>query len=124
MKQNRYSKQREEIKKFLKSTKTHPTAEEVHKNILKTIPNISLGTVYRNLNFLVETNEIKKIITDNNVIRFDYDTANHAHFTCNNCKKVIDINTKININIEEKENEVETIEINLFGICSECKEKN
>ena len=50
----RYSKQREAIKDYLKSVTCHPTADTVYLNIQKTFPNISLGTVYRNLNFLVD----------------------------------------------------------------------
>ena len=53
----RYSKQREAIKDYLKSVTCHPTADTVYLNIQKTFPNISLGTVYRNLNFLVEHGE-------------------------------------------------------------------
>ena len=53
----RRSKQRDAIKAYLMSTTAHPTAEVVYKNIKKDFPNISLGTVYRNLNFLVEHDE-------------------------------------------------------------------
>ena len=57
----RYSKQREAIKDYLKSVTCHPTADTVYLNIQKTFPNISLGTVYRNLNFLVEHGEAIQI---------------------------------------------------------------
>ena len=54
----KYSRQRESIKKYLASTKEHPTADMVYTNIRKQYPNISLGTVYRNLNLLVDHGEI------------------------------------------------------------------
>ena len=56
----KYSKQRESILKYLRSTKCHPTAETVYQNILSENPNISLGTVYRNLTLLTELGDISK----------------------------------------------------------------
>lgn len=55
----KYSKQRESIKNFLVTRYDHPTAETVYLNIRKEFPNISLGTVYRNLNLLAEIGEIQ-----------------------------------------------------------------
>lgn len=50
----KHSKQRDAIHNFLMSRKDHPTAETVYANVIKEFPNISLGTVYRNLSFLVD----------------------------------------------------------------------
>ena len=47
-----YSRQRESIKDFLSTRKDHPTADTIYMNIRKQFPNISLGTIYRNLNLL------------------------------------------------------------------------
>ena len=55
------SKQRESIKKFLISRYDHPTAETVYMNIKEEFPNISLGTVYRNLSLLADIGEIQKL---------------------------------------------------------------
>ena len=55
------SKQRDSIQRFLQTRKDHPTAEVVYQNIREEIPNISLGTVYRNLSLLSEMGEIQKI---------------------------------------------------------------
>ena len=57
----KYSKQRESIKNFLVTRYDHPTAETVYLNIRKEFPNISLGTVYRNLSLLTELGEVIKI---------------------------------------------------------------
>ena len=57
------SKQRESIKKFLISRYDHPTAETVYMNIKEEFPNISLGTVYRNLSLLADIGEIQKLST-------------------------------------------------------------
>ena len=67
----KYSRQRESIKKYLASTKEHPTADTVYTHVKKDFPNISLGTVYRNLNLLTELGEALKISTPDGGDRFD-----------------------------------------------------
>ena len=57
----KYSRQRESIKHYLMTTKEHPTADTVYMHVKKEFPNISLGTVYRNLNLLTDIGEAIKI---------------------------------------------------------------
>lgn len=87
----KYSRQREAIRTYLAGTKEHPTAEMVYNTIRQTYPNISLGTVYRNLNLLVETGEINKLSCGDGLDHFDYDTSRHYHFICTDCGRVIDL---------------------------------
>lgn len=61
MKTLKYSRQRESIKASLMNRHDHPTADALYASIREEFPNISLGTVYRNLNLLVETGEIRKL---------------------------------------------------------------
>ena len=67
----KYSRQRESIKNYLATTKEHPTADTVYLQMKKEFPNISLGTVYRNLNLLTEIGEAIKIPTPNGGDRVD-----------------------------------------------------
>ena len=53
----KYSRQRESIKNYLASTTEHPTADTVYMHVKEEFPNISLGTVYRNLNLLTDLGE-------------------------------------------------------------------
>lgn len=87
----KYSRQREAIKEYLASTKEHPTADTVYTHIRKNYPNISLGTVYRNLSLLAEQGEILKINCHDGSDRFDGNPQPHYHFLCNECGKVLDI---------------------------------
>ena len=57
----KYSRQRESIKEFLRTRTDHPTADVVYENMKLIYPNISLGTVYRNLSLLADLGEIKKL---------------------------------------------------------------
>lgn len=88
---SKYSRQREAIKAYLTTTKEHPTADTVYMSIRETHPNISLGTVYRNLNLLAEQGEILKINCQDGCDRFDGNPMLHYHFLCKGCGRVLDI---------------------------------
>lgn len=87
----KHSRQRDAIIAFLKTRKDHPTADIVYKEIRNTIPNISLGTVYRNLSLLSENGEILKLSCDGKADRFDAFSNPHYHFMCVECGCVQDI---------------------------------
>lgn len=87
----KYSRQREAIKDFLAGRKDHPTAEEVYAHVRREYPNISLGTVYRNLTLLANTGEILRVNVGDGVDRFDPNTDPHVHFVCNSCGSVMDL---------------------------------
>lgn len=89
--QLKYSKQREVIKNFLMTRKDHPTADTVYMNVQKELPNISLGTVYRNLSLLSDIGEIKRLRVGDGIDHFDADTSPHYHFVCTQCGAVSDL---------------------------------
>lgn len=83
MKTLKYSRQREGIKEYLKGRVDHPTADMVYMGIRKQYPNISLGTVYRNLSLLASLGEIQRIASEEGADRFDAVTAPHYHVVQN-----------------------------------------
>ena len=87
----KYSRQRECIKSFLMDRKDHPTADTVYKHVRQQYPNISLGTVYRNLSLLSDIGEISRLCVGDGMDRFDADTSPHQHFVCNRCGCIQDI---------------------------------
>ena len=128
----RYSKQRETILQVVRENKIHPTADQVYKLVQKENPNISLGTVYRDLNQLVEAQEILKLSINGSKDRFDADTSTHYHFTCVKCgcfkdlpndlgKTVTNLLTQINEQIAVT---VSPTCIQFEGLCSTCKEED
>ena len=78
MKVLKYSRQREAIKASLMNRCDHPTADALYASIREEFPNISLGTVYRNLNLLVETGEIRKLSCGSGADHYDGDELNAA----------------------------------------------
>ena len=96
----KYSRQRESIKHYLMTTKEHPTADTVYMHVKKDFPNISLGTVYRNLNLLTDIGEAIKISTPNGGDRFDGRLEPHNHFLCTKCGRLLDLDLDMH-SIEE-----------------------
>ena len=85
------SRQREAIRQCLTGRYDHPTAETVYMSIKDEFPNISLGTVYRNLSLLSDLGEIQKITVSGGPDRFDGNPAPHYHFSCRECGCVMDL---------------------------------
>lgn len=79
------------IKDFLMTRKDHPTADVVYMNVRQQNPNISLGTVYRNLTLLADIGEIKRLRVGDGVDHFDADISPHYHFVCSECGCVSDL---------------------------------
>ncbi len=122
----KYSRQREAIKQYLMNTTSHPTADMVYEEIQKTYPNISLGTVYRNLNFLVEHEEAIKLRCDDDKDHFDGKTIPHSHFYCHKCGCVIDFDFPV-LDLEKVakdmdfHGQIEASTTYFRGICPNCK---
>ncbi|QOV19344.1 transcriptional repressor [Blautia liquoris] len=125
----KYSRQREAIKELLITRKDHPTADMIYTELRRTQPNISLGTVYRNLALLAELGEIKKFSAGDGVDRYEADLTPHSHFVCRECGAVLDMKldhqTKIR-HLAEKNFEgiIEDCSVNFYGICPACKQKS
>ena len=119
------SRQRDAILTKLKSVKSHPTAEWQYSQLKDDFPNLSLATVYRNLNLLCELGEARKIEVGDKTVRFDGNTDNHYHFLCVGCNGVIDVSEDeipgINTEIENKYHvKVDTHSIVFYGRCCKC----
>lgn len=91
----KYSRQREAIKSYLMSARNHPTADMIYNKIREEYPNISLGTVYRNLALLVELGEVVKVPSLDGCDHFDGDISRHYHFVCTECGSIFDLETEI-----------------------------
>lgn len=126
MKTLKYSRQRESIKACLMARHDHPTADALYTAIREEYPNISLGTVYRNLNLLVELGEIKKLTCGDGADHFDADISPHYHFVCKSCGQVKDLrlNSIEEINHlaqEHTDGQIENHTIYFYGTCNHCK---
>ena len=117
----RSSKQRDLVCEIVNLSCSHPTVEEIYEMSRQQIPNISLGTVYRNLNTLVLEKLIRKIKVDDTHYRYDHNKDKHAHFICTKCSNIIDLPENMLKVVEEFDgNKVTDIDLSLTGICKNC----
>ncbi len=123
----RHSRQRESIRQFLATTREHPTADLVYQHMKVEFPNISLATVYRNLNLLTDIGEAIRITPPDSADRFDGNTMPHNHFYCTRCKCILDLD----LDMEEIEPLYQAASANFdgiiessntffFGLCGNC----
>ena len=123
----RQTRQRRVILEEVKSTDIHPTATEIYHIVRQRIPNISLGTVYRNLGLLVAAGEVRKLKVSGSKARFDGDLGNHHHVRCTLCGRIDDVKD-LPVPLEEDRFESLTgykmtgFRLEFVGICRTCRQ--
>ncbi|MEI7884961.1 MAG: transcriptional repressor [Clostridia bacterium] len=120
----KYSRQREALLKELNSRCDHPTADTIYLSLRERIPNISLGTVYRNLSKLAESGKIQQLHVDG-PDHFDGDIKEHSHFFCKKCDTVFDVAIPAGLRLEDlvKQNIADSVDkqvIQFYGTCKKC----
>ncbi len=86
----RHTRQRQVVLEELGKLTSHPTAGELHAIARRRLPRISLGTVYRNLELLVQMGLVRKLETTGSEARFDGRLGEHYHVRCVRCGRVSD----------------------------------
>jgi len=122
----RNTKQREAILKYLRDTKSHPTADMIYDVVRKEIPNISKGTVYRNLQVLQESGQIAELNIKGTVSRYEIRQASHYHFRCEQCGRVFDVDEPVDKDIDERVAKrtgfkVTRHQLEFRGLCKDCQ---
>lgn len=125
---NRHSKHRNRILELLRSTKTHPTADWIYEQLKKEYPQLSLGTVYRNLTILLEMGLAKKIHFGSTYDRFEANTEPHYHLICESCGKILDFEMPVYNELNSRATELTGFSVHhhkleFFGLCEDCKTK-
>ena len=122
----RYSRQRELVMRLVLSRCDHPTAAEIYTAVRDDCPGLSLGTVYRNLNGLVEAGRVRRVSVPGQADRFDRTLADHDHMFCTRCGRVEDVQldkTPLDEMIAGRpELAIESYALTLYGVCSACRE--
>jgi len=129
MKENK-TYQKQVILEELKKVTSHPTADEVYEMSRKRLPNISMGTVYRNLEKMSSNGTILKLDISGTKKRFDATVSKHYHLRCEKCKRVEDVDLSQLFDIEKRLNALKGLEgivdfnIEFKGICKKCSQKS
>jgi Fe2+ or Zn2+ uptake regulation protein len=120
--------QRDAILKELRMSHEHPSADRLYEILRKKLPQISLGTVYRNLEQMAKMGTIRKLTLSGHQKRFDGDLSHHFHVRCPRCDMITNIKVESLFNIDNafknviKELNCENYCFELTNMCEECKE--
>ena len=129
-KATKHFRKRDAILTCLRETTEHPSAEWVYSQLKQEIPDLSLGTVYRNLSLFKEQGLITSLGTVNGVERFDANTDPHVHYICTGCGRVLDLHQ---LRVPEELNqaaamnsggEVTGCQLTFTGVCGQCARNN
>jgi Fe2+ or Zn2+ uptake regulation protein len=122
----RHTRQRQVILEEIQKLDTHPSAAMLYELVRKRLPKVSLGTVYRNLDFLAQTGVIQKLNTGSAEARFDWNPELHYHVRCVLCGRVDDVHDAPNDLVDREINELQGFDIlghqlQFIGICPDCR---
>ncbi|MDO4490654.1 MAG: transcriptional repressor [Lachnospiraceae bacterium] len=129
--QRKFSRQRESIKRNLLERRDHPTADMVFADIRKEYPNVSLGTVYRNLSLFADLGEIRKLPSANGADHFDGNMVPHHHFVCSVCGEIQDLflSDAVSRDVEREAADkisgtITDCSMTFSGICDNCSHEH
>ena len=124
-KTTRNTRQRTVILEKLREVTSHPTADEIFAMTRTSLPRISLGTVYRNLELLTRQGDILCLENGSSQKRFDGNTMPHHHVRCSQCGRLGDIEADIPLppvgSIKAEGFTLTGAQIVFEGVCSRCK---
>ncbi len=115
----RETRQRGAILQVLRRADSHPTADLIYDEVRKIIPNVSKGTVYRNLKILRETGEISEL-------NLNGKQDNHYHFRCEKCGRVFDVDEPVNNELDKRVAQrtgfkISYHQLEFRGLCKDCQ---
>ncbi len=125
----RTSKKRDAIYNAILNDKSHPSAHTVYAGLKDKIPDLSLGTVYRNIALFKNQGKIVTVSTIGGEERYDATVNPHMHFVCSKCGDVVDISEHLDLSryeekIEGKINvKIESHNVIFNGSCNSCKNR-
>lgn len=123
----RMTRQRTVILEELRRVDTHPSADEIYAMVRQKLPRISLGTIYRNLEILSASGEIRRIESGGSLKRFDGRADDHYHIRCVGCDRLVDAFVDLEFDIEARAKSAGTEfaivghQLEFLGVCPACR---
>ena len=121
----RATAQRRILLDLIQQAGDHVDADELYRRARSQEHSISLSTVYRNLNILVEQDKVRRIVCGSTFDRYDAKTEQHYHFICQECRLIMDVEMPFEESLNERINSTHRFkavghQIQFFGICETC----
>lgn len=108
------------IYQYLIDNKIHPSADTVYSNLHSELPTLSKTTIYNTLSLFVKKKLIQELPLENGELRYDANTSEHAHFKCEKCGKVYDLDMKTDLPQLPADFKISRSQLFLWGECSCC----
>ena len=120
------TKQRALLLEAVRAADTHPTADELFQIVRRDLPAISLATVYRNLNYMVEEGLVRRITVPGMPDRFDRCLKAHDHMVCDRCGSIVDFSLPFDLGAEIAQSigsPISGYSLVVRGCCTACRDK-
>jgi Fur family peroxide stress response transcriptional regulator len=123
----RDTRQREAVLRVLRNTRSHPTADQIYDEVRKEMPNISKGTVYRNLQVLQEDGFITELNINGTQSRYEFKQDSHYHFRCERCGQVFDLDEPVILELDDRVAKKTGFKVSYHqtefrGLCKDCQQ--
>ena len=128
-KAQRFSKKRQAIYDAMRSTREHPSAEWVYQTLKPEYPDLSLGTVYRNIKGMVAAGEVLCVGNVDGKDRFDAYVHPHVHMLCSDCGAVVDLDitedmaAQCRAMAQANDIDLDLRSLQFAGLCSGCRKR-
>ena len=128
LRQKRMTRQKAAVYRVISSTTTHPTAEWIYAETRKELPDISLGTVYRNIRVLLDEGSIIELCYGKGQSHYDATVTPHYHFVCRCCGRILDFpaasaESEAEL-LSRAPGSVENHRFECYGVCKDCLDGN
>lgn len=125
----RFTKQRQAVLEVVRGSREHPDAAHVFDAVKHIVPSISLGTVYRSLEALVQEGHLIQVQQPGQATRYDARLEDHAHFMCDACGEVFDVLVELPdlvglVSVKLEGFVVKEARVEFHGTCKRCKHSN
>ncbi|MBP1930259.1 Fur family transcriptional regulator [Ammoniphilus resinae] len=126
----RLTPQRYAILSYLMGTTSHPTADEIYRELEDNFPNMSVATIYNNLKLFKEAGLVRELTFGDASSRFDGNTTDHYHCICVSCQRIVDFPYPPITGLEQEAQKttgflIDSHRLDFFGTCETCQqEKN
>ncbi|HYA91209.1 MAG TPA: transcriptional repressor [Thermodesulfobacteriota bacterium] len=117
----RLTPQRIAILDYLEGNKSHPSAEDIYRAVVKKFPTVSLATVYNTLSALERRGQLLKLTIDPSKARYDPNTSPHHHLICNLCKTIVDVDARYRLPLPDTDFKVTGSHVEFYGTCQKCR---
>lgn len=122
------TRQRDRLLDYLRASEAHPTAAQIHGDLVRELPQLSIGTVYRNLDVLISEGLVEAVPVPGGATRYDGNPYPHHHFLCDRCGDIVDVELPVPRGLRRRLLErhalrARSVSIEFHGLCPVCEER-